>query len=84
MTTIQVTNETRELIRKFGENESVDVTLNKLFDASEKPSAKYSDRKSDKTNVRISESTFERLKEYKIYDTESHSDTILRLLLQVL
>ena len=84
MTTIQVTLETREMIREYAENESVDATLNRLFDESDKPSVKYSNRQDSKTNVNMSPSTFERLKEYKMYDTESHSDTLMRLLSQAM
>ena len=85
MTTIQVTKETREMIREYDENnESVDAILNRLFDESEIPSVTYDDRRSSKTNIHMSDATFERLKQFKLYATESHSDTLMRLLLQAM
>ena len=84
MTTVKVTLETREKIREYAGDESVDKALNRLFDESDKPDEASSMKYTNKTNIRLSEDTFERLKEYKLSENESHSDTILRLLLQVL
>ena len=84
MTTVKVTLETREKIREYAGDDSVDKALNRLFDESDKPDKESSMKYTNKTNIRLSEDTFERLKEYKLSENESHSDTILRLLLQVL
>lgn len=82
MTTIQVTKETREKIREYSDNESVDKALNRLLDESSISDEEYhrKSRRKSKTNISLSESTFERLKKYKLSDDESHSDTICRLL----
>ena len=82
MTTIQGTKETREKIRQYSNNESVDKALNRLLDESS-ISDEMHDRKrkrKSKTNISVSSETFERLKMYKKYPDESHSDTICRLL----
>jgi predicted CopG family antitoxin len=82
MTTIQVTNETRDRIREYSGKDSVDKALNRLFDESKIPvfDESIKSKRKSKTNVSISDETFERLKQYKLYARESHSDTILRLL----
>ena len=79
MVTIEVSRSVRAKIKEFAEDESVDATLNRLMDLSEPP-VKYTDDDLEKTNITVDESTLKRLRKYKIYDRESHSNTILRLL----
>ena len=77
MKTVKVTNHTRNMIKEYSlENETVNNALNRLMDESQ-PLTKE-DR--TKTNINLDDNTLERLKMYKAYDTESHSDTIMRLL----
>ena len=79
MKTIQVNKYTREKIREFARDESVNDTLNRLMDLSESL-LQADERDYTKTNISIDESTLDRLKTYKLKPTESHSDTILRML----
>ena len=81
MKTVEIQRNTREKIRKYSkENESVDKTINRLLDESEIPLKKeYKRKKETHTNIRISEDTLERLKEFKITSKESHDSTISRL-----
>lgn len=82
MTTIQVTKETREKIRAYSNDESVDKALNRLLDESSISDEDYKrkSRRKSKTNIAISSDTFDRLKRFKLSDEESHSDTICRLI----
>ena len=83
MKTIKITKDVREMIRLFSEeDETVDDTLNRLFDLFE-PSDQIYGKDCGITNVSIDEATLDRLKSYKMTIKESHSDTILRLLLQL-
>lgn len=79
MTTVEVSRLVHKKIKEFSDGESVDATLNRLMDLSEHP-VKYTDEDLEKTNIWMNKATLERLKEYKLYDRESHSNTILRLL----
>ena len=77
MKTVKITKHTRSMINDYSkEGETVKDALNRLMDESLPPT------KEDRTptNINMDEDTLERLKKYKAYETESHSDTILRLL----
>ena len=77
MKTIAVVKHTRNCLEEYAfENETMDETLNRLLDCSEIPEQQNRTR----TNINIDESTFDKLLKFKAYPTESHSDTILRLL----
>ena len=81
MKTVKVTRHTRELIRTYSvDGESVSDTVDRLL-KSNNPLPKE-DR--TVTNISLNEDTFNNLKKYKSYDTESHSDVIMRLILQSL
>lgn len=61
------------------DGESVDKTIVRLISETEGP------RKMDTsfTNINLNDDTFENLKQYKLYDTEPHMNTLYRLLSQV-
>lgn len=80
MKAIQISVSVRDRLKDSDKNGTLDDRLNLLMDKSEKPSVIYKSKKQGRTNLRIKDETLERLKEYKLYKTESHSDTILRLL----
>ena len=80
MKAIQISVNVRDRLKDSDKNGTLDDRLNLLMDKSEKPLVKYQNKKQGRTNLRIKDETLERLKEYKLYATESHSDTILRLL----
>ncbi len=74
MKTIQINRESRNKLRKMGK--SADDSVNRLLDLSDKCVWESQ----DKTNIAISDETFERLIEYKLSPHETHADTIYRLL----
>ena len=77
MKTVKITKHTRSMISEYSlDGESVEDTINRLMDESHplpKEDRSY-------TNINMSDDALERLKRYKSYDTESHSDTLMRLL----
>lgn len=78
MKTIAVTKHTRDLLEEYAyEEETMDETLNRLLNHSKIP--EQQNRR--KTNINLNEDTFHKLMEFKSYSTESHSDTILTLLI---
>lgn len=82
MTTVNVTKYVRNLIGEYQDGESVDEALNRLMDSIEQPvQSEVMDL--GKTNIVLSQNTFNRLLKYKLSPNESHSDTILRLLKDV-
>ena len=83
MKTVLLNQHTREMFDEYSDDgESADATLNRLLDASE-ILCDVDSMDLTRINIGIHEETFERMKQYKIAPNESHSDTILRLLLQV-
>lgn len=77
MKTIEVTKHTRNMLETYREDgESLGDCVSRLLKSTE-PLPKI-DR--TKTNIDIDEATLDILKGYKSYPTESHSDTIMRLL----
>ncbi len=81
MKTIQLTQHTRKLIDEYRKDgEKLDDAINRLLNSTEP--LEEIDR--GKTNITLNDSTFENLKRYKAYPTQSHSDVIMELLRQVL
>ena len=79
MKTIAVQKEIREMLENYAEEtESMDETINRLIDEHNKSFIKYND--SFKTNINVSEETFNRLKDCKMYSTERNVSIISRLL----
>ena len=77
MKTIAVMKHTKDILENFAnEDENMDKTILRLLEQSNIPIQQ--DR--TKTNINVDDSTLIQLKKYKAYPTESHSDTILRLL----
>ena len=80
MTTIQITKEVRELLKDSSNRGAIDDKLNTLMDKSSKPAHTFDNKRENRTNIQVRPETLDRLKEFKLYNTESHSDTIMRLL----
>ena len=80
MTTIRIMKQVRELLKNSDDKGALDDKLNTLMDKSNKPAYTFENRREDSTNMDIKPETLERLKGFKLYNTESHSDTIMRLL----
>ena len=81
MVTILVSKIVKEKVKEYSNNDVISwCSIEKTFRWIRETSIEYSNRETTKTNIRINEPTLERLKEFKMYDTESHSDTLLRLL----
>lgn len=77
MITVNVTKHTRKMIDAYSrEGETVDKTIARLLKSTEP--LQIQDR--TVTNITIHEDTFNNLKSYKAYPTQSHSDTILELI----
>lgn len=77
MKTVQVSKTVRNMIEDYKEDgESIDKAINRLIDSSDP--LEFEDK--GKTNVRVNEATLKRLKRYKSYPLQSHSDTIKGLL----
>ena len=82
MKTIKITRRVREMIDDFSEDETVNDSINRLLDLFE-PSVQVYESGKESTNIALDEATLERLKQYKLTTSENHSDTILRLLMQL-
>lgn len=80
MTTMQIMKQVRDLLKDTIKEGGLDDKLNLLMDKSSKPLHTFNNKRDDRTNIRVEPETLERLKSFKLYNTESHSDTILRLL----
>ena len=80
MSTIKISVDVKDSLKEFGEGASIDKALVKLLDASDKPHKEDMKVNSKQINVFISEDTLGRLKEYKLCNSETHTETILRLL----
>ena len=80
MTTIRIMRQVKDLLKKSSKDGSFDDKLNALLDKSDEPASTFINRREDSTNMDVKPETLERLKSFKLYNTESHSDTILRLL----
>ena len=79
--TIKINKHTRNLIETYREDgETIDDCVVRLLKSTEPL------RKIDwsKTNINLKESTLKNLIGYKAYPTQSHSDTLMELLEQVL
>ena len=80
MKNVKVTKHTRNMIETYrGDGETVNDCIGRLRKSTE-PLQKM-DR--TETNIHLSEDNLNILRGYKSYPTESHSDTIRRLILQV-
>lgn len=81
MKTIEVRKHTRNMIETYrGDGETLNDCIGRLIKSTE-PLPKM-DR--TKTNITIDEATFKDLVASKSYPTESHSDTLMRLLMQAM
>ena len=80
MTTMQIMKQVRDLLKETIKEGGLDDKLNVLMDNSSKPHHTFDNKREGRTNIRVEPETLERLKSFKLYNTESHSDTILRLL----
>ena len=80
MTSIQIDKVIRNLLKDSIKEGAIDDKLNILMDNSEKPSEQYRFTRDSSTKIRVNPETLERLKQHKLYNTESHSGVILRLL----
>ena len=80
MTTIRIMKQVKELLKNSDDKGALDDKLNVLLNKSVKPSHTFESKREDSTNMEIKPETLDRLKEFKLYNTESHSDTIMRLL----
>ena len=81
MKSVKVTRHTRKMIEEYSKDgEKLDDTIQRLLEST--TPLEIEDR--SVTNMTISESTIENLKRYKAYPTQSHSDTLMELLKQVL
>lgn len=80
MSTIKVSVNVKDSLKEFGEGASIEKSLTKLLDASKKPHRNDIELNDKQINVSISEDTLGRLKEYKLCNSETHTETILRLL----
>lgn len=77
--TIGINKGLRSMIEEVAkEGESVDETLTRLMDNSDRTQLIALD--GTRTNIALSEETFNRLKNYKIFSTESHISVIFRLI----
>ena len=77
MKTIGVTKDTRKMLESYREDgETLDDAINRLLKSTEPL------RKVDRTitNIKLYDSTLQNLIAYKSYETESHNDTIVKLL----
>lgn len=81
MKTIGVSKQLRQYIKDVSlkEDKSVDATLNRLMDNTIKPNHEM--LVGGRTNINISEETYARLNEYRLYNTEAIVGVILRLIL---
>ena len=60
------------------EGESVDQTISRLIDCSDKTEVIELD--SQRTNIKLSDKTFNELKEHRLFSTESNISVIYRLI----
>ena len=78
MKTVGINKGMKKLIESVAEDgETVDATLNRLLDMVDLPSEQMD---STKTNIRLSDETFQKLNNAKIYSTEPHNTVIFRLI----
>ena len=78
MKTIGVNKGTRDLIEDVAyDGESVDETLNRLMDIMDKE-VMYLDPA--RTNINMSDETYERLKSFRMYPSETNMSLIYRLI----
>ena len=79
MKTVGINKGLKKLIEmEMKEGETVDDCLNRLMDEAEKPQTVVLDK--TKTNIGVSEETFNRLVEHRLFSTEIHISVIFRLL----
>lgn len=79
MKTIGINKGLKKMIEEASEDgESVDMCISRLLD--EVKSNNTVELDSTRTNIGVSEETFQRLNENKIFSTESHISVIYRLL----
>ena len=80
MKTIGINKGLKKMIDEVADDgESVDATLKRLIENAEKPTEVMDGKR---TNIGISEETFDLLNEYKIFSTESHISVIYRLIVE--
>lgn len=75
MKTIKIKKEVRENLKRVT-GQKIGNALRIIIDNAEKPTKKNSET----VNIHVKDDVLDELSEYKIYSTESYSDTIARLL----
>lgn len=79
MKTVGINKGLKNMIEEVAKDgESVDQTLSRLMDNAMKTS--FKDLDGTRTNIALSEETFNRLKQYRVFSTESNISVIFRLI----